>query len=100
MSIFRMFFLLAGIACALISSIYLRDLPNYVQKDYETMKGVPSNIVNVKASRYEGNGIDIVLNGKEFRINGDLQIDNLRDKQFVINYLPHSNWIISYKVMD
>ncbi|ARI76412.1 hypothetical protein [Halobacillus mangrovi] len=100
MSVFRLVFLLAGVACALISSIYLRDLPHYVHKDYETLKGVPSKVKQVNPSRYEGNGIDITLNGKEFRVNGNFNVENLRDKQFVIQYLPYSDWIISYKVDD
>ncbi|KHE72416.1 hypothetical protein [Halobacillus sp. BBL2006] len=100
LKIIRMVLLLAGIACALISSIYLRDIPSYIQKDYETLKGVPSKIENVTTSRYEGNGIDIILHGKEFRINDNLKIDHLKDKQSIIQYLPHSEWIISYKVID
>jgi len=98
-TVFRMVLLMLGVGLILISFLYLRDIPSYVQNDFRKIEGVPSSVEYGDSSRY-GGGLDIVLKGEVYRIQSDRKVEKIEGKYFTIYVLPHSDWVVSYKISD
>ncbi len=92
-----------GIIMLYNSTAYWRDLPNYRNKNYEKISGIPSSIEEYTASKGGGTTLYAVMDGIEFELfvipkDHTDDPEQLKDKHFTFYYLPHSKWVIDYFV--
>jgi hypothetical protein len=97
--------ILAGFGMLLGSIDYWRDVPLYNNKKFSVLSGKPSE-VDVYKSKGTITGLYVTIRGKTLDIDADIRPglptfnhpNELKEKYFTIRFLPHSNWIIDYKI--
>lgn len=72
------------------------DLYSFVKKDFIVSEGVPSKIER-QESRYGKRGWEIIINDDKLLLPSKLKIKEIK-KGVEIHYLPHSKFILKYKV--
>jgi hypothetical protein len=81
--------------------LFLLDLPSYINKNYSHLEGIPTKITNLETStgRMEGE-FDVTINNKKISLTSSSKypIEQMDGHRFKINYLPHTEWIINYKI--
>ncbi|RXJ00265.1 hypothetical protein DS745_12080 [Anaerobacillus alkaliphilus] len=92
-----------GIGClAFVAGTYNSlDLPAYFKKEYDTIQGIPTEIIYYEPSRGEITGtFSITIDGEIFSIDRRLGqgVEDLENRMFTIRYLPRSKWIIDYEM--
>lgn len=98
--------LLAGVGMLFGSIDYWRDIPLYNDKKFEVISGKPASVTEYRS---KGNrhitGLDVEIKGELFYLDADLpdfpafkETEELKEKRFIIFYLPNSNWIIDYQI--
>ncbi len=99
MTMFRIVLLVFGLAYSIISTLYILDLPHYMNNNYHVTKGVPQKIQYAEPTKADpGGGYEVTLNGDMYKLNAGYEINELQNRQFEIYYLPYTNWIIKYKI--
>lgn len=97
--------ILAGLGMLVGSIDYWRDVPLYQNKKFSVISGKPSEVDDYQ-SKGTVTGIYVTIAGKTLDIDADIKPGlpdfkdptELKEKHFTIHYLPHSNWIIDYKI--
>lgn len=97
--------ILAGLGMLFGSIDYWRDVPLYQNKKFSVLRGKPSEVDEYQ-SKGTVTGIYVTIEGKTLDIDADIRpglpsfknANELKEKHFTIHYLPHSDWIIDYKI--
>jgi hypothetical protein len=73
------------------------DLPSYIKQDYKVVEGVPS-VFEFHQPRSGSRYWEIVVDGVEFYMPENIN-ERFSDRWFVVRYLPHSKFILDYKIL-
>lgn len=78
------------------------DLPSYINKNYSRLEGIPTKITYEEpSSKSELEGTIIVtIQNKRLPLDPSPKypIEHMEGHRFEIYYLPHTEWIINYKI--
>jgi hypothetical protein len=97
-------FLFLGIGMLVSSSVYWRDIPIYLGEDFEVLSGKPSSVEERNTSKTGATDTYVTIKDKEMKLfeHGPKykyqKPEILKKKHFTFYYLPHSEWIVSYKI--
>ncbi|WLR51867.1 hypothetical protein LC040_02865 [Bacillus tianshenii] len=92
------YFLLTGVLVGIMYGGFL-DVKDYLQGDFTVIKGIPSELKATNIS----NGPDyyyVQIKNESFQLPMKGIERNMKNDCFVIKYLPHSKYIIDYKVLS
>ncbi|MFT4413791.1 hypothetical protein ACLM5H_08025 [Fredinandcohnia humi] len=98
-------FLLAGILMMIRSIDYLRDVPSYNKGIFAVIQGKPTSVEEYK-TKGRITGIYVTIHHQTFDLDLDIsstfpiyeKLSELKKQHFIIYYLPHSKWIIDYRI--
>ncbi|WP_066070816.1 hypothetical protein [Neobacillus soli] len=84
------------------SSGFWLDFPAYINKNYSRLEGIPSKIIYEEpSSRSEIEGkVFVTINNKRLSLDPPpkYSVQKMKGHRFEINYLPNTDWIISYQI--
>jgi hypothetical protein len=73
------------------------DLPSYLKGEYKVVEGVPSEF-EFRSPRHGPRHWEVVVDDVKFFMPENIKKES-SDRWFVIHYLPHSKFIIDYKIL-
>jgi hypothetical protein len=73
------------------------DLPSYLKGEYKVVEGVPSEF-EFRSPRHGPRHWEVVVDDVKFSMPEKIK-EEYFDRWFVIRYLPHSKFIIDYKIL-
>lgn len=73
------------------------DLPSYLKHEYKVVEGVPSEF-EFRSSRHSPRHWEVVVDDVKFSMPENIKEESFKG-WFVIRYLPHSKFIIHYKIL-
>jgi hypothetical protein len=97
----RLLFLGLGFLSLYGASSYWLDLPSYINKNYSHLEGIPTKITYEEPSGHEVEGtIFVTIKNKTLSLDtlSNNPVKHMEGHRFEINYLPHTKWIINYKI--
>lgn len=93
---------IGGFIIYLSNPLYI-DVTYFMNKQYEIIQGVPSEIMDPGTNREMVKMITVVINEQSFELIPKpefyIDIDKLEQKMFKIYYLPNTKWVVSYEVL-
>lgn len=98
---YRLVLLGLGLLTLYGSSGFWLDLPLYVNKNYSHLEGIPQKITYEEPSKGELEGTIIVtIHNKRLPLDPSPKypIEHMKGHRLEIYYLPHTEWIINYKI--
>jgi hypothetical protein len=96
--------LFVGISMLISSIDYWRDVPSYFKKELITLSGKPTLIEEYTTTKGGGTDTYVTVKGKTFELLEPgpkykyEKPEVLKEKVFTFYYLPHSEWIVDYKM--
>jgi hypothetical protein len=90
----RFVFLPIAMLFAFLMYKHIPDIPRYLSHDYATAEGFPTNYRTTSSKGVTH--LVITLNNQEFTLPDNTP----RGRWYIIHYLPHSNFMVDYKVMS
>ncbi|PEK98188.1 hypothetical protein [Bacillus sp. AFS017336] len=97
----RLVILVVGLFSLYGTVSFCMDLPAYINKNYSHLEGIATKITNDETStgRLEGE-FDVTINNKKITLESSSKypIEQMDGHRFKVNYLPHTEWIINYKI--
>jgi phosphoglycerol transferase MdoB-like AlkP superfamily enzyme len=73
------------------------DLPSYLKNDYKTVEGIPTKF-EFHMPRYGPRYWEVIVDEVNLSMPEKIK-DESSERWFVIHYLPHSKFIIDYKIL-
>lgn len=98
---YRLFIFAIGVFALYGATAFWLDLPDFFNKEYAKLEGIPSQLTYEEPARGDLTGTMIItINGKTLPLHPTPQvpIENLQGRYFQIHYLPNTEWIIHYEI--
>lgn len=75
-----------------------RDIPAYLQGEYKKVEGVPEDFHRSGGGK-GGSSLWVTIEGVELDLPSKIS-DQSADRWFVVEYLPHSRFVMSYEILS
>ncbi|QOR64706.1 hypothetical protein IM538_12605 [Cytobacillus suaedae] len=99
---FRLIALAVGGFILYLGSQLYTDVQVYVDGNFKTIKGVPTEIIDIESNREMVKTITVVIDEISFELKPPskyyFHTEKLEGKSFTIHYLPNTMWVIDYEV--